>query len=101
MEVTGFRRKFQGAIAIAEQAEVFRVPNPLAFDIPEGLDDLLGVIRGAIIEHNEPVRMKRLFRDRFKCLPNEFPAIENGDNSNDICLHSLQNAGSFYWKGML
>ena len=96
MEMTGFDRKFQGAIAIAEQAEVFRVPNPLAFDILERANDLLGVICRAIIEHNQPVRTKCLFCDRFERLPNEFPAIKNGDNSNDISLHPLQNAGSFY-----
>jgi len=93
MQVTGIRRKFQGAIAIAEQAEVFGVPNPLAFDILERSHDLLGVIRGAIIEDNQPVWTKRLFRDRLQRLPDKFPAIKNGDNSNDISLHPLQNAG--------
>jgi hypothetical protein len=56
---------------------------------------LLGVIRRAIIQDNEPIGAKCLFRNRLECLPDKFPAIKNGDNGNDISLHSLQSAESF------
>ena len=82
MEVFGLAGEFEGAVAVAKKTHVFRVANPLTFDGGEFFDNSLGPIRRAVIEDDEPVRAKRLARDRLQGLANEPFAIVDGNDSD-------------------
>src|SRR5438105_8569877 len=90
MEVFGLAGELQRSIAIAKQSEIFWISNPFAFDRLKFFDDLVGFIRRAIVQHDQPVRKFRLASHRLERSANKlFPVIDRND-CDDIGLHQSQ-----------
>ena len=87
-EILGFGSEFQTAIAIAEEADVGGITNPLAFDGLKFLNDAFGAISRAVVEDDDSIRLERLFGYGFKRLADKFLAVINRNNRDNLRLHS-------------
>jgi len=86
-KIFGFGREFQTAIAIAEEADVGGIANPLAFDGLKFFYDALGAIGRAVIEDDDAIRPECLFGKGFKSLLDKFLAVINGNDRDDVGSH--------------
>ena len=76
--------KIEGAIEIAEQAEVGRITDKLAGDALEAPDDFVRAVGRAVVQHHNSVRTQRLSCNGIQGLFDELFAVADGNGSENF-----------------
>ena len=94
VQILGLVGKRQCAVEIGDGANVLFVLLPLALDGFEALDQFCGVVRGAIVHDDEPVRTQGLRGNRLQGLNNKLRPVAPGHSREEIIRTLSENRKS-------